>query len=318
MYEERIVELLRNEDDFVSGEEISRQLKLSRQALWKHIQELRERGYGVEAVPHLGYRLVSSPDRLYPEEVACGLGTKLIGGAVHYFDTTTSTMDESRAIALGAPEGTIVVAETQTRGRGRLGRNWSSPKYKGIYVSIILKPGILPSQAPVLALLAAVGICEGIAEATGIRAGIKWPNDIILGGKKLGGILTELDAELDTIRFVVVAFGLNVNNGAGELVDGAVSLRQHADENVDRAALLRAVLRAVEREYLAFGSSGPGPTLEKWRSFNVTLGRRVKVDCRGDRVEGEAVDIDADGGLLVRRDSGIVQKFVAGDIVHLR
>jgi BirA family biotin operon repressor/biotin-[acetyl-CoA-carboxylase] ligase len=250
MYEQLIVDLLRDSGDFVSGEEISRRLKLSRQALWKHVQELRERGYAIEAVPHLGYKMVSSPDRLYPEEIRAGLGTESFGHHVHYFEKTTSTMDESRRLAPAAAEGTVIVAETQTKGRGRLGRNWVSPKYKGIYISLILKPGVLPSQAPVLTLLAAAAICEGVADATGVRPGIKWPNDIMLDGKKLGGILTELEAELDRILFVVVAFGLNVNNGRDELVEGAVSLKQKTGEQVSRAALLKAVLRAsVHRNF---------------------------------------------------------------------
>jgi BirA family transcriptional regulator, biotin operon repressor / biotin---[acetyl-CoA-carboxylase] ligase len=318
MYEQPIVEFLRRKQDFVSGEEISRHLQLTRQALWKHIRELRERGYGIEAVPHLGYKLISSPDRLYPEEITGGLGTKLIGRKEYYFEKTTSTMDEARRIGRDAPDGTIVVAEAQSKGRGRMGRIWSSPKYKGLYVSIILKPDILPSQAPVLSLLAAVGICEGIAETTGLHPGIKWPNDIILDGKKLGGILTELEAELDRILFVVVAFGLNVNNGPDDLVEGAVSLKVKTGEQVNRVELLRAVLRGIERDYALLCAGGAAPVLEKWKTHSITLGKRVKVDCHREHIEGEAVDIDDDGGLLVRGNAGIISKFVAGDIVHLR
>jgi BirA family transcriptional regulator, biotin operon repressor / biotin---[acetyl-CoA-carboxylase] ligase len=318
MYEQPIVEFLRKKRDFVSGEEISRQLKLSRQALWKHIQELRERGYGIEAVPHLGYKLASLPDKLYPEEVTSGLNTKLIGRRVVYFEKTASTMDEAMRIGAAAPDGTVVAAEMQTKGRGRLGRHWASPRSKGIYASVILKPGIIPSQAPVLALLAAVGICEGIADATGIQPGIKWPNDIIIDGKKLGGILTELEAELDSTLFVVIGFGLNVNNGRDELVEGALSLKQITGEQVNRVELLKAILRRIERDYLLLRSSGAGAVLDKWKTHAVTLGKKVRVDCRGQQIEGEAVDIDDDGGLLVRGESGIVRKFVAGDIVHLR
>lgn len=319
MYEQPIVEFLKKESPgFVSGEEISRRLKLTRQALWKHVQELRRRGYAIEAVPHLGYRLAALPDRLYPEEIASGLATRLIGRKVYYFEKTASTMDEARRLAPGSPEGTLVVAEGQTKGRGRLGRSWSSPKYKGIYVSLILKPGLLPSQAPVLSLLAASSICAGIADATGIQPGIKWPNDILLDGKKLGGILTEMEAELDTTLFVVVAFGLNVNNGRDELVEGAVSLRQKTGEQVSRLELLKAILRRIEQEYLLLRSSGPLPVLERWKAHSVTLGRKVRVYCGGEQAEGEAVDIDADGGLLVRPDTGIIRKFVAGDVMHLR
>lgn len=318
MYEQPIVEFLRQKQDFVSGEEISRQLRLSRQALWKHIQELRERGYHIDAVPHLGYKFVSSPDRLYPGEISSGLGTRVIGRTVHYREEAVSTMEEAMRIGPESPDGTVVVAETQSKGRGRLGRSWVSPKYKGIYVSLILKPDILPSQAPVLALLAAVGICEGIAEAAGIQAGIKWPNDIILDGKKLCGILTELHAELDSVLFVVIGFGINVNNSGHELAEGAISLKQKTGETVNRVELLKAVLRRIEHDYRVFRSSGPASALERWKGLSVTLGRRVKVECHREHFEGEAVDIDADGGLMVRGDTGIIRKFTAGDIVHLR
>jgi len=313
-----ILESLRKKQGFVSGEEISRLQDISRQALWKQVQELRERGYEIEAVPHLGYRLVASPDRLYPEEIACGLGTKFLGHKAFYFEKTPSTMDEAMRLGPGAPEGCLVVAESQSKGRGRLGRSWNSPKYKGVYASFILKPSLLPAAAPALALLAAVGICEGIEEAAGIHPEIKWPNDIILDGCKLGGILTELKAELDTVLFVVIGFGLNVNNDRDELVDGAISVRQKTGAPVNRVELLQAVLRGIERDYLLFRSRGMEPVLEKWKAHSVTLGRRVRVNCLKEHVEGEAVDIDSDGGLLVRRDSGIVQKFVAGDILHLR
>jgi len=218
----------------------------------------------------------------------------------------------------GSPEGSLVVAESQSKGRGRLGRSWNSPKFKGIYASVILKPQILPAAAPALALLAAVGICGGIEEAAGIHPEIKWPNDILLDGCKLGGILTELKAELDKVLFVVIGFGLNVNNERGELVEGAISIRQKTGAMVNRVELLQAILRGIERDYQVFRSKGTGPMLEKWKAHSVTLGRRVRVDCLNQHVEGEAVDIDSDGGLLVRRDSGIVQKFVAGDILHLR
>ena len=312
-----ILEFLRKKQDFVSGEEISRHLKISRQALWKHVHELREKGYSIEAVPHLGYKLIASPDRLYPEEIE-GAGTSFIGRRAYYFEKTPSTMDEAMRLGASEPEGTVIASESQSRGRGRLGRSWSSPKYKGIYVSIVLKPDIPPAAAPALALLSAVGICEGIGENTGLHPGIKWPNDIMLGGRKLGGILTEMEAELDKVLFLVIGFGLNVNNERDELVEGAVSLKQAAGSPVNRVDLLKAVLRSIEQDYLTFRARGIGPVLEKWKSHSVTLGRKVKVDCFNQHIEGEAVDIDSDGGLMVRRESGIVQKFLAGDIVHIR
>ena len=310
---------MKGRQDFLSGEEISRQLEISRQSLWKHIQDLKGKGYEIEAVPHLGYRLVSSPDRLYPEELACGLGTKAIGRTICHYERVASTMDTAMELgAGGCPEGTAVVAEAQTAGRGRLGRTWSSPKYKGIYCSFILRPDILPAQAPVLALLTAVAVCEAVENVTGIRPGIKWPNDLLLGGGKLGGILTELRAELDRAVYCVVGIGINVNNGSDELVEGAVSLREARGETIDRAALLRAVFTRVEANYFVFLKKGSGPVLDEWRRRSVTLGSRVRVESKGQRAEGVAIDIDVDGGLMVRGDSGIARKFTAGDVTHIR
>jgi BirA family biotin operon repressor/biotin-[acetyl-CoA-carboxylase] ligase len=328
--QDKILEFLKRKKGYVSGEEISQHLGISRQALWKHIQELRDAGYGIVAVPHLGYQLISSPDRLLPYEITYGLGTKLIGRKIYYFDRVSSTMDV--AMQLGnknTPEGTLVVAESQTKGRGRLGRSWISPKYKGIYFSLILKPDILPACAPILTLVACVSIYEGIKQITGIETQIKWPNDILIHNKKLGGILTELKAELDATSFVVIGIGLNVNNDSNELVREAISLKEakkyqscacptDRQENINRTELLKEILRKIEENFLILQKKGSPPILEKWRNYNVTLGRRVKVSCHKEHFEGEAVDIDTDGGLLVRRDSGIIEKFMAGDVVHIK
>lgn len=209
--QEKILEFLKKRQEFFSGEELSHHFNISRQALWKHIQEFKELGYDIIAVPHLGYKLVSSPDRLLPFEINYGLNTKFIAKNIHYFDSVSSTMDIAMQLGIkGAPEGTIVLAEAQSRGRGRMGRQWVSLKYKGIYLSLLLKPKILPNQSPMLTLLCAVSICEAIKEVTDLDAKIKWPNDILIHNRKLGGILTELNAEMDAIRFVVVGIGLNV------------------------------------------------------------------------------------------------------------
>ena len=331
--QDKILEFLKKKNEYVSGEEISQHLGMSRQALWKHIQELRDAGYDIVAVPHLGYQLISSPDRLLPHELTHSLGTKLIGRKIYYFDHVSSTMDMAMQLSnKNIPEGTLVIAESQTKGRGRLGRSWISPKYKGIYLSLILKPDILPANASIITLMTAVSICEGIRQISGIEPQIKWPNDILIHNKKLGGILTELKAELDATSFVIIGIGLNVNNDSDELVKEAISLKVakkglpadrqagllDRQENINRIELLQEILRKIEENYLILQKKGSQPILEKWRNYNVTLGRRIKVVCHKEHVEGEAVDIDRDGGLLVRRDSGIVEKFMAGDVVHMK
>lgn len=318
-----ILDFLKKEkaQEYVSGEEISARLKISRQSLWKHIRELKEAGYGIAAVPHLGYRLVSSPDRLFPFEISSRLNTRVIGRRIFYFEEASSTMDLARKLAMeGSCEGTLVLAEAQSSGRGRLGREWFSPKYKGIYLSLILSPKASPGQASLLTLVSAVSICEALKEVADIKAHIKWPNDIISANKKLGGILTELDASSGGVRFVVIGIGLNVNNDKKTLPASATSVREQKNGlPVNRVELLQELLRRLEKNYLLLQKqNGPESIIDKWRSYNMTLGRRVKVVFKGKCLEGEAVDIDIGGGLLVRRDSGLVEKVMAGDVVHCR
>lgn len=319
MIQEKIVEALKNKSGYISGEEISARLKVSRQALWKHIQELRDLGYDIVAVPHLGYQLVSLPDRLFISEVSYSLNTKFLGKKIHYFESAASTMDLAIQLGMqGEPEGTLVIAETQTKGRGRLGRSWLSPKHKGIYLSLILKPKILPAQSPVVTLLVSISICEAIKEVTGLDAKIKWPNDIFIQNKKLGGILTELNAEMDEIHFMVIGIGLNVNNDKNSLLPSATSLKELKKEQISRVSLTQEMLRRIEKDYLSFQKQGSLPVVNKWRNYNITLGRRVKIACQREHLEGQAVDIDTDGGLLIRDDSGLIRKIMTGDIVHCR
>jgi len=317
--QEIILDFLRGKDEYVSGDSISQKIGISRQALWKHIQELKDVGYDIVAVPHLGYKLESSPDRLFSFEVARGLDTKSIGKKIHYYGSVPSTMDVGMELGTkGAPSGTLVVAESQTKGKGRLGRIWFSPKYKGIYFSLILRPKLSPDKAPVLTLLAAVAVCEAIKANTGLDTQIKWPNDIIFGARKVGGILTELNAEMDEINFIVIGIGLNVNNDKKALISGAISLKEVKKENISRVGLLQEILRKIEVNYNLLERKGPLLIIQKWREHSVTLGRRVKVYSHREHVEGEAADIDSDGGLLIRKDSGLTHKVMAGDVVHCR
>ncbi|MBI5874049.1 MAG: biotin--[acetyl-CoA-carboxylase] ligase [Candidatus Omnitrophica bacterium] len=315
--QEKILDFLKKKQEYVSGDYMSQRLDISRQALWKHIQELKDAGYDIVAVPHLGYRLISSPDRLYPAEIQAHLRTKFLGKKIHYFDCVSSTMNMAMELGMnGAPEGAIVVAESQTKGRGRLGRSWLSPKYKGIYVSIILRPKISPLAAPLLTLLAGVSVCEAIKDLTGIDAQIKWPNDIFIHNKKVGGILTELNAEMDVTRFVNIGIGLNVNHD--KKIEGlhATSLKDQKKEDVSRVGLLQELLHKIEANYLLFQSQGSAQVIDKWRHYSLTLGKRVRIAYQKTHLEGEAMDIDTDGGLLIRTDFGTVQKVMAGDVLH--
>jgi BirA family biotin operon repressor/biotin-[acetyl-CoA-carboxylase] ligase len=317
--QEKTLDFLKKKSGYASGEEISHRLGISRQALWKHIQELRDLGYDIVAVPHLGYRLNSLPNRLFASEINWHLNTKFIGKKIHYFEATSSTMDIAIELGLkGSSEGTVVLAETQTKGRGRLGRHWFSPKYKGIYLSLILRPKILPKSAPILTLLSAVSMWEAIKETCGLDTQIKWPNDILLHNKKIGGILTELNAETDAIRFVVIGIGLNVNNDKKTLAPGATSLKEQIKEEINRISLVQEIMRKIETNYLLFQKEGSEPIIEKWRNYNITLGKRVRIICQKEHLEGEAINIDADGGLLIRQDSGLIEKILSGDVIHCR
>ncbi len=316
---EKILDYLKKEHEYLSGDEIASRLGISRQGLWKHIQDLKDSGYDIVAVPHLGYRLQSSPDRLFALEVTHGLNTKFIAKKIHYFDYLASTMDLAMQLGIQlAANGTLVLAESQTKGRGRLGRSWFSPKHKGIYLSLILRPKISPSASPVLTLLAAVSICEAVKKITGLDAQIKWPNDIFIHNKKIAGILTEMNAEVDKVNFVVIGIGLNVNNDKKSLIAQATSLKEQTGQPINRVILLQELLRKIENNYSLLEDRGAQVIIDKWRSFSLTLGRRVKIYCQDKHIEGAAVDIDQDGALLIRKDSGLTQKVFSGDVMHCR
>ncbi len=316
--QDKIVGFLKKSSGYISGEEISEQLNISRAAVWKHIQELREGGYDIVAVPHLGYKLASSPDKLFPSEIQFGLAAKIIGKKIVYYDTVNSTMDVAFGLGMNkAPEGTVVLSEGQSKGRGRMGREWASPKGKGIYASIILRPRLTPTQAAKLTLLSGVAICGAIKNKTNCDARIKWPNDILIHGKKVAGILTELSAETDRVKFVVIGIGLNVNSKSDSLPVGATSLRSELKKQISRVELLQEILQEMEKWYECLEKKGFAPVIKKWKELSVTLGKRVRViDPNGD-IEGEAVDIDEDGGLVIRKDSGVFVKRMAGDVLQV-
>ncbi|MDO8489688.1 MAG: biotin--[acetyl-CoA-carboxylase] ligase [Candidatus Omnitrophota bacterium] len=316
---EKILDYLNKGHDYLSGDQISKHLGISRQGLWKHIQELKDSGYEIVAVPHLGYRLESCPDRLFPFEITRSLNTKFIGKKIHYFDHLSSTMDTAMQLGMqGEPGGTLVLAESQSKGRGRLGRNWFSPKYKGIYLSLILRPKILPAVSPILTLLSAVSICEAIKNVVGMDAQIKWPNDIFIHNKKIAGILTEMNAEVDKVNFVVIGIGLNVNNDKKSLIAQSTSLKEQLGQSFSRIFLLQEILRRIESNYFLLEDKGNQFIVDKWRAFSLTLGSRVKVYCQNKHIEGCAVNIDNDGSLLIRKDSGLIQKISSGDVMHCR
>ena len=312
-----VLQVLRDAPHPVSGEHLATQLGLSRAAVWKRIQRLKAQGYTIEGSPRRGYRLLAIPDKLLPEEVLQGLKTRVLAGPVHYFETLDSTNNCAKELAArGAPEGTVVIAETQTGGRGRLGREWDSPPGVGLYVSVVLRPLLPPLELPRITLTTAVAVVRTVRRVTELTPGIKWPNDLLVHRRKLGGILTEMETESDRIRHVVVGLGLNVNNRnfPPELAATATSLAQVAAGPFSRVDLLKAWLEEFEDLYERFLNQEFPEILAEWKRYTVTLGRGVTVKQGAREISGQAVDVAADGALLIRIPSGELVQVNSGEI----
>lgn len=314
-----IKQFLEAEGEYVSGGELASRLGVSRTAVWKQVEALRKLGYGIEAVSRKGYRLTERPDRLYPWEVEAVLATERFGRSIEYHESIASTNDRAKALGVsGSDEGYVVVAEEQTAGKGRLGRSWISPFAEGLFVSILLRPHIKPHDAPKLTLLSAVAVQRAISEVCGLEAKIKWPNDLEVGGKKVCGILVEMGMEMDAVNYVVVGIGINANLRIDVLPDDvrerATSLRHELGRPVDRAALLANLLRYMEQLYDQAMASGFHTAIELNRRLSATLGQRVRVLGAREEWEGQAVDIDENGALLVRRDDGTVTAVHSGEV----
>lgn len=305
-------------DNFLSGEYLAETLNVSRTAIWKHIKALRDSGYDIESVPRNGYRLLYSPDLLSAEEVKNLLSTKILGSDIKYFTTTDSTNNQAKKLALsGAVDGTIVISEEQGGGRGRLSRSFFCPKYKGIWFSVILRPDFLPQEAPKCTLLAAVAVTKAIYDVTGVKVGIKWPNDILYNGKKLVGILTEMSAEMERINYIVIGIGIDVNISVEEMPedirDIATSLSQITGKEVSRLKLLNKLLYHLEQLYIMAQKQNFAPILDEWRKYSITLNQEIKVISGNNVTYGKAVDIDDDGALLVKIN-GQIKRVLAGDV----
>jgi BirA family biotin operon repressor/biotin-[acetyl-CoA-carboxylase] ligase len=322
MYKDKILNLLRaSNKDFLSGEELARKCGISRTMVWKHIKSLEREGFGIEAVPSQGYRITSVPDILRRSDIKPGLKTRILGKELHLFPVTVSTNLLAMDMAMkGAPEGTIVIAETQTGGKGRLGRKWISPK-GNLYLSVILRPVIATYKAPLITLTGAVAVATAIRKQCGLDARIKWPNDIFISGKKACGLLTEMSAEQDRIRHIVLGIGIDVNMELDALPADVraltTTLASEAGETIDRTLLLQRVLRELDSWYRVF-LADELDMLREWTSLNMTIGNRVTVTGAGRTVEGLAQRIDSEGRLIIKLDDGTVQAVAAGDVTVLK
>jgi BirA family biotin operon repressor/biotin-[acetyl-CoA-carboxylase] ligase len=323
MMDEEILRLLREHPSvFLSGEEISRRLKVTRTAVWKRVTHLRTLGYEIEASTRSGYRLIQSPDLLSPSEIKPFLTTKWIGKTIHYFPSIDSTNSEAYQLALeGAEEGEVVIAESQVKGRGRLGRHWFSPPYLNLYLSAILRPKIPPHRASLITLMAAVATADAIQKYSGLLPLIKWPNDILLGDRKVAGLLNEIHSETDRIHFVILGIGVNLNMNrkmfSKEIRGVATSLKREMGETISRKVFLRSLLEELEGWYAIFLKEGGAPVLEAWRERAKIEGKRVKVTSFGETLSGVAVDVDSDGALILKTKDGEEKRIVAGDVEYL-
>ena len=310
--------LIDHRDSYLSGQKISEALGCSRTAVWKQIAELKKEGYEVEGLQKRGYKLMTKPDNLRPHDIRVGLTTSFIGQTIIYRESLPSTQLLARKLANDhAEEGPIVVCEEQTAGKARLGRKWNSPKGEGIWLSLILRPNILPHKAPQLTLLTAVSVVDGIKNTTGIVCQIKWPNDILINGKKVVGILTELQAEADRVQSVISGFGINVNTKTfpPELASIATSLAlENEGVDIERARLLQNILQRFEvlyNEYLAKGFRAIKPL---WEEHATGLGKIITARTLSGNITGYAKGITNDGTLLIEDNEGKIHKIYSADI----
>lgn len=317
----KILQMLRaaGQEEYVSGQELCSRFGVSRTAVWKSINQLKAVGYEIRAVQNRGYKLVSVPDILSKSEIESLLQTEWVGHPVCCFEEIDSTNAEAKRIADKTDKsshGTVIVADMQNHGKGRRGRSWSSPGGKGIFFTILLKPDIKPENAPILTLVKALATAEGIEQVTGLKAGIKWPNDIVINGKKVVGILTEMSAQIDYINHIVVGTGINVHQTEfpEEIAQTATSLDLELSKEhkaaISRAELLAVILERFEYYYgIYLQTQDLSALAQDYNSMLVNLGRRVRVLDPLGEFEGQALGVDEKGALLVEREDGVERVF---------
>ena len=314
----KILEILRNKDTYVSGQELSERFGVSRTAVWKAIHQLEEEGYRIEAVPRKGYHMVETPDVVCKEEILSLLETKWAGRNLVYLETVDSTNDLAKKLAdQGAPEGTLVVADEQTGGKGRRGRAWCTPKGSAIAMTIVLRPDIRPELASMVTLVMGLSVAKAIGSLYPVSVGIKWPNDVVVSRKKICGILTEMTMKQDKIGCAVIGVGINVNMDSfpEEMADKATSLYLESGHPFDRAEVTGLVMKHFEENYEKFVEtedlSGLKPDYEK---LLANLNQPVRVLDQNDPYEGIARGINAGGELLVERADGTIEEVNSGEV----
>lgn len=298
----KILNILKNSADYISGESISKQLGISRAGVWKNINKLKSEGYKIDSVTNKGYKIISAPKLLSADGIQAGLKTEFIGKNIHFYLETDSTNTQSK-LNSDSPDGSLFVTECQKGGKGRLGRAWTSPSGIGIWFTLLLKPNLTPPQVPMITLIAGLAVCRSICKL-GLDARIKWPNDIVIGSKKVCGILTEMSAEMDRVNYVVCGIGINANTESfsEELQVKATSLMLEKGQKIDRCALLQDILYEFEQCYTEFLKNGFSSFKSEYKKYCVTLNRTVSIIQNNQSTVAEAIDITDDGELIVKID----------------
>ncbi len=313
-----IIQFLRDKSDWVSTKALAGHFKLTTPSVNESLRELLRWGYRFDTNHRGEVKFLSAPDILFAHEICRGLKTQVLGKTIYCFRSAGSTNTLAQRYAIkGAPDGTVIVAGKQTAGRGRLGRTWISPPKVGIYMSVILRPDITPAQAPGLSLVAALAVAEAIREYPQLTATIKWPNDVLISGRKVAGVLTELSAELDHVLFVIVGIGINANHQKQDfpdtLADKATSLRIACGDVVDRSAVVRNVLHHLEKRYLQFVKHGLKDQIKAIKDASSILSHTINFQQDGKTAHGTAVDIDTDGALIVTSGKRTI-RLLSGEI----
>ena len=315
---EEILKMLRETDGYISGQELCNKFGVSRTAIWKVMKQLKEAGYNIEAQQNKGYHIVSAPDVMDAAELKSIWKPKWVGCEILYFDSIDSTNTKAQELAeKGYPSGTLVVADKQIAGKGRRGRNWESPSGCGIFMTLMLKPDINPNNASMLTLVSALAVAKALADITGKDAKIKWPNDIIVNGKKLVGILTEMSTQIDYINHVTIGVGINVNltEFPEEIRETATSLRLECGHVVKRAPLIAAVMKRFEQNYTVFLEHGDLSGLkERYSKLLVNKDREVRILGAKEQYNAYALGINQTGELIVRKEDGTEEAVYAGEV----
>jgi len=319
----RVLEILERAVAPISGETISNELGVTRSAVWKQINELRLMGYDIQSSQKEGYKLVHSSSKLLPYEIHKKLKTRVMGTKMRYFEHTPSTNSVGKKICSeGDPKklhGTVIIAEEQTGGVGRMGRAWISP-VGGIWITIVLTPQVPIDHIFMITMAGSIAVARAIRKEFDLGALIKWPNDIFMGKKKIGGLLLEMSAEADSVHYCLLGIGIDVNNPvkdfAEDLQKDITSISAEVGHEVDRASFLGRILKEFENRYQLVESGEYDAIMQEWKSLSATLEKRVQIRTLKNSFEGEAIDVDEFGALIVRKDNGKRERVIAGDCYH--